>query len=427
MNLGYETEYVEFKESISQLSRGLESIAAMLNKNGKGTLYFGVRDNGEVIGVSLGNKTIKDLSDAIINRIKPIIIPSINLDVFEDKVVIRVEFNGNNKPYSADGNYLIRSGNENKKIAPEIMRDLLFTNSLELMVEIESFNQELTFNQLKQLYILKDYSVDQKNFEKNIGLINRKNKYNLLASILSDNNDCSIKVVRFNGVDKSEMILRNEYGYKCLIIALKNALEYVLSLNETRVELSENAERKEVNLFNAKCLREAWSNACLHTRWEKMVPPAIYIFNDRIEVVSTGGLPIDYSLDDFYNGISYPINKQLQKIMGQLGIVEQTGHGVLEIIKVYGKEAFTITNNNVIVTLKFPFPISRNTFDYSNLSISHKKVIEAIITDPSITTKELATVANLSTSRIAIILKELKEMKKIERFGSNKNGYWKIK
>ena len=127
------------------------------------------------------------------------------------------------------------------------------------------------------------------------------------------------------------------------------------------------------------------------------------------------------------NGISYPINKQLQKIMGQLGIVEQTGHGVLEIIKVYGKEAFTITNNNVIVTLKFPFPISRNTFDYSNLSISHKKVIEAIITDPSITTKELATVANLSTSRIAIILKELKEMKKIERFGSNKNGYWKIK
>ena len=39
-----------------------------------------------------------------------------------------------------------------------------------------------------------------------------------------------------------------------------------------------------------------------------------------------------------------------------------------------------------------------------------KKVIEAIITDPSITTKELATVANLSTSRIAIILKELKRL-----------------
>ena len=426
MNFGFETETIEFKESLSQLSRGLESIVAMLNKHGKGTLYFGVKDNGDVCGVSLGNKSIKDLSDAIINRIKPLIVPTIALEVHNFLTVIKVDFVGNNKPYSADGNYLIRSGNENKKIAPEIMRDLLFTNSLEVMTEIESFNQELTFNQLKQLYIMSNYTIKNDTFEKNLVLINRNSKYNLLANILSDNNDCSIKVVRFNGVDKSEMIYRNEYGYKCLILSLQSALDYVLSLNETKVVVNENAVRKEIQLFNSKCLREAWSNACLHTRWDKMIPPAIYIFNDRIEVVSTGGLPIDYSLEDFYNGISHPINRQLQKIMGQLGIVEQTGHGVAEIIKIYGKEAFTITDNNVIVTLKFPFNISSNSFDFSNLTSSQKTIINAFINNPTITKNELSAVSGLSVSRVSIILKELKELNKIERVGSNKNGYWKI-
>ena len=70
MNLGIETEYIEFKTSTSQTTRALESLVAMLNKHGEGELYFGVADNGDVIGQNIGNKTIKDLSDAIMTRIK---------------------------------------------------------------------------------------------------------------------------------------------------------------------------------------------------------------------------------------------------------------------------------------------------------------------------------------------------------------------
>ena len=152
----------------------------------------------------------------------------------------------------------------------------------------------------------------------------------------------------------------------------------------------------------------------------------IYIYSDRIEVVSTGGLPIDYSLEDFYNGISHPINKQLQKILGQLGIVEQTGHGVLEIIKTYGKEAFTISDNNIIVTLKFPFMLSNSSTIFDNLSKAHKLVLDTISVNPSITKNEIAVICGLSTARISVIIKELKELKIVERVGSNKNGYWKI-
>lgn len=421
-----ENEFIEFKESLSQLSRAAESIVAMLNKHSRAQVLFGIKDNGDVIGVTLGNKTLKDISDLLIHKIKPSIIPTITEELMNEKIIIKVSVTGHNKPYSADGNYLIRSGSENKKIDPEIMKELLFSSSIESMTEIESFEQELSFNQLKQLYILHGYSINESRFAKNNGLLTKNHKYNLLANILSDDNNVSIKVVRFAGKDKSTMISRNEYGYKCLILALESALEYVLSFNETRVELSGSAVRKEIHLFDENSLREAWSNACLHTRWDKMVPPAIYIFSDRIEIVSTGGLPIDYSVDDFYNGISNPINKQLQKIMGQLGIVEQTGHGVLEIIKHYGKGAFDISDNHIVVRLNFPFELLHQGNDFSSLTQSQQKVLRAIITKPSITTNELVKVVGLATSRIATILKELKELKRIKRVGSNKTGYWEI-
>ena len=426
MNFGKESEYIEFKLSTSQTSRAIEALAAMLNKHGKGKVYFGINDNGEVVGQKIGNKTIKDLSEAITTRIKPSIIPTIKFETIEDKCIISVEVEGTNKPYSADGNYLIRSGCENKKIEPEILKELIFTNSSELITNIESFNQELSFNQLKQLFIVKGLTFDNKTFEKNTGLLCKNGKYNELADLLSDNNNCSIKVVKFAGKDKSEMLLRNEYGYKCLILAMNQAFDYVSSINETKVILDNNFSRKELKLFDEKSLREAWVNACLHCKWVKMIPPAIYIFSDRIEIISTGGLPVDYSIEDFYIGISHPINKQLQKIMGQLGIVEQTGHGVPEIVKHYGREAFNITDNHIIVTLKFPFELSQKSIDYQTLNPSQKKVLIAISNQPTITTNELTKVVGLGISRINVLIKELKNLGKIKRIGSNKNGYWEI-
>lgn len=429
MQLTVETEFEEFKEGTSQTSRALESISAMLNKHGVAKVYFGVKDNGEVIGQQIGNKTIKDLSQAIAERIKPTVIPTITIETYDDKVVLVVEAKGNNKPYSADGEYRIRSGSENRKLDPEQLKDLIFTNSTELITEIESVDQDLTFTQLKQLYIIKGLSIDNKTFEKNTGLYTQNGKYNELAEILSDNNNCSIKVVRFDGIDKLKLAVRNEYGYKCMLLAMQQALEYVNSLNETRVSLEGNITRKEIKLFDEDCLKEAWVNACLHNKWVKMVPPVINIFSNRIEVVSTGGLPVDYSLDDFFNGISHPINIQLQKIMGQLGFIEQTGHGVPKIVSVYGREAFEITNSHIKVTLPFAFePNFSQSANESLFSLSdnEKNILGFIRINPSIKSDELAKITNLSVPRINQLIKSLKDKGIIERLGSNRSGSWKI-
>ena len=48
MNIGKETETIEFKKSTSEIKEALQSISAILNKHQKGFFFFGVKENGDV-------------------------------------------------------------------------------------------------------------------------------------------------------------------------------------------------------------------------------------------------------------------------------------------------------------------------------------------------------------------------------------------
>jgi len=425
----YETEFQEFKISLSELDKGILSLTAMLNKHGKGKIYFGVNNSGEILGLdkTVGQEIIRKIGIRISEQVRPAIVPKITIETFENKIIIVLEAEGYNKPYSASGEYRIRIGTENKKIDPSVISELVLSNSITQMENIESLNQNLTFEQLKGLYISHGLTVDDSTFCSNMGLLTKKGTYNYLADILSDNNNCSIKVARFKGVDKEEMITRNEFGYKCLLISMKAAFNYVSSLNEVRVDLNSGLERKETPLFDINCFDEAWTNACLHNKWTKNVPPAIYIFDNRIEIISTGGLPYDFSINDFFAGISRPVNVGLQKIMGQLDMIEQTGHGVPMIVKRYGPDIFNITDNYIIVSIPFAFDPSFKQTDYEGLTISQKKLLTAIKNNPTLSIPELSKMINLGQSRVSVLLRQLKESGKIERIGKTKGGYWIVK
>ena len=60
-----ETEQVEFKKSTSELKEAVISLSAMLNKHGQGLVYFGVKNDGTVVGQRIGADTGGDISRAI--------------------------------------------------------------------------------------------------------------------------------------------------------------------------------------------------------------------------------------------------------------------------------------------------------------------------------------------------------------------------
>ena len=119
--------------------------------------------------------------------------------------------------------------------------------------------------------------VNNENFEKNLGLYTNDNKYNFMAELLADSNDVSIKVVTFAGKDKTVMLKRTEYGGKCLLLSVNNVLEYMESINETKVKVG-GIQRKEEKYFDFSSFKEAWLNACVHTKWAEEIPPVVYIY-----------------------------------------------------------------------------------------------------------------------------------------------------
>ena len=62
MIIGEESEILEFKLTTGERREATEAIVAILNKHCKGTLYFGIDDNGYVKGQQVSDSTKKDIS-----------------------------------------------------------------------------------------------------------------------------------------------------------------------------------------------------------------------------------------------------------------------------------------------------------------------------------------------------------------------------
>lgn len=344
-------------------------------------------------------------------------------------MIIKVTVKGNANIYSAFERYYIRSFDEDKKVSPDMLRELINSKGEpDLIVNEPTIRNDLTFETLKGLYLIKGHKINDEQFENNLKLYTNDGRFNYMGELLSDNNDISIKVVTFAGKDKTVMLKRTEYGMKCLISAVNEVLEYMDVINETKVKLG-GKKRIEESYFDYACFKEAWLNACIHTRWIEKIPPAVYIFDDRIEIVSNGGLPKALNKTDFFKGVSKPVNQALLNIFTNLDLIDQTGHGVPLIINKYGEQAFYISDNTIIVTL----PINKELLEKVDkpnyeieLSETEQKVYNCIMKNENITISELANKISIGDRQVMRVLNSLKDKNIIRREGSNKNGVWKI-
>lgn len=107
----------------------------------------------------------------------------------------------------------MRSADEDRELSPIALKELMEKQTMsDILILMTSPVQTLTFNKLKIAYVTAGLTVNQSTFEENAGLNNNDGKYNLMAFLLADENDISIKVVTFAGDDKTELIKRNDYG-----------------------------------------------------------------------------------------------------------------------------------------------------------------------------------------------------------------------
>lgn len=202
------------------------------------------------------------------------------------------------------------------------------------------------------MLLQKGYHINDKTFYENFSLVNEKGEFNYYAGLLDAAADVSIKVAKFKGDDKTFFLKRNEFGFQCILVGLKNVINYADSINETYIDTT-TRPRREKRMFSQEAFIEGWTNAIVHTDWSQGVPPAVYIYDNRLEIVSTGGLPKGQNLESFFRGKSIPVNEPMVKLFLKLDLIEQNGHGVPIILKEYGEEAFLIEDNFITITIPF--------------------------------------------------------------------------
>ena len=145
--------------------------------------------------------------------------------------------------------------------------------------------------------------------------------------------------------------------------------------------------------------------------------PQVSFFKDRIEILSHGGLPHTLSIDEFYRGISKPRNVRLMKIFSDLDIVDHTGHGVPIIIEKYGREAFDISDNHIIVTIPFNQEVVNSLNVGVNVGVSvdenlneiERKIIGLVLNDPTLTAEKISGHIEKSKRTAERYLKALQE------------------
>ena len=281
--------------------------------------------------------------------------------------------------------------------------------------------------------------INEKTFNINYHLVTQEGKYNKMAFLLADENDISIKVAVFKGNDKTKFAKRNEYGFKCLLAAVDKVLDYCDTINDTYVDVGAGV-RKEKKLFNMDAFKEAWINACVHNSWLEGTPPAVYLFDDRLEIVSIGGIPKTMTKEQFLSGESNPVNDELMRVFMACGLVEQSGHGVPLVVEEYGESAYHFDGNFIKVVI--PFDKSGFTTDDKiadkeqeqnapvnapvKLNKTEQAIYEKIVSNTSITIDELTETLGKDRRTITRNIKTLKEKGLIERVGSDKTGYWKV-
>ena len=326
-----ETRTTEFKETITNTF--LKTVSAFSNYDG-GEIFFGIDDNGNIKGLSDVRQACLDIENKINNSISPQ--PDYTLEVQNnDKTIKLTVKSGSRKPYFYKSKAYKRNDTSTIEIDTLELSRLILEGRNIRFEELPCQDQELTFEILCQK--LKEHiqieKFDQDTL-KTLNLFNSKSGYNNAAGILSDKNHFpGIDIAKF-GESLSIIHKRVTFDNMSILAVYEEALEVFRDYYQ--YEEIQGADRKRVDRIPEAAFREAIANALIHRVWDADSQIKVSMFDDRIEIVSPGGLPSGITEDEYLSGkISVLRNRNLANVFYRLGFVEIFGTGIIRIKQLY--------------------------------------------------------------------------------------------
>ena len=403
-----------------------KEIVAFANSEG-GTLYIGINDQGEIIGVEDVDGVMLQASNMIRDAIKPDVTMFVNYahEQIEQKDIVKITVQkGTDSPYyiakkglRPEGVY-VRQGASSVPASDHAIRRMIKETDGDTFELMRSLNQDLTFHAATDEFKARDILFGESQMI-TLGILTAEKLYTNLGLLLSDQCVHTIKAASFEGTTKSVFKDRREFTGS-LLQQMNDAYNFIEVYNKTRAEFLK-LHRIDRRDYPEAAVREALLNSLVHREYAFSGSTLINIFEDRIEFVSLGGLVNGLTENDILFGISQCRNEKLAAVFYRLKLIEAYGTGIQKIMESYKdcivKPKIDLSDN----AFKIVLPNQNMVIHPQDVNDSEKVVLDLVYRKNAIGRKDVEEALAISQTMAGRIIKQLVDKAVLVAAGSGKN------
>ena len=350
-----ESSSLEFKEKMPESGRFVREVVALCNAFG-GRILVGIRDNGDIVGVSDedAETLLESLPQSIYQAVHPHVIPKVYTQRIDGQLIVAVQVSeGMNKPYfqkskGLDGGTFIRVGRSSMKADAAAIRDLEWRNRGRSPDERPIYGtslQDLNEEALKKFVAEKK----AKNLKSSLTEIARS--YRLICEDQAQVHATMAGILLF-GKNPQEWLpeaytvcsqIRGNDGREVirtidcsgdLFEQFNTAYNFVLEALPKKFVIK-GKRREESFEIPEIAIREVLMNAMVHRDYNVPGPTKVALFENRLEIFSPGSFPGPLQPGCLEDGVTYIRNTYICKVFREAGYIEKMGTGFRELFRLY--------------------------------------------------------------------------------------------
>ena len=424
-----ENTTTEFKENFNQ--EVIETAAAFTNTEG-GTILIGVSDRREISGITVGKETLKDISNRIAQATEPRVTPEIQqVDIKEKSVLLIHIAESSIKPVSVKGRCYKRVGNSNRVMSPQEIAQMhlnatgqTWDQLLVTSAGIDDIDEKKVEWYLTRRETIRNVSKPQDMsmaaFLKNIKGINDDGTPTHAGLLFFNKHpqrrffhNAQLRVARFKGTSVTHPVIDRLDCGETLWENVDAAEEFIRrNIRLLSFRTSRSFQRDDKFEYPLNALREAIINALIHRNYQETADVRVFIFDNRVEVISPGTFPEGVSPDE---PTHKPVNPTLSQFMFDVGFIERYGAGIRmmqRLCRECGNKAPRYEFHPLETKIIFDSPIQESTFieidDISEqLNERQRNAFFYVQRNGQIATREYAEINHISPRTAYTELKDL--------------------
>jgi ATP-dependent DNA helicase RecG len=425
----------------------LSEVCAFANASG-GRVFIGVDDSGRVVGTDVSNVARSRIQDTI-GKIEPYL--SVTLEVRDNIIVLTVP-EGMHKPYSCPAGFYLRSGPNSQKLSRDSIIEFFQSEGRVRYDEVIRDDLPITerFNEAAYKRYIKTAKIsdvlEREAILKNLncaGISGGKFCFTNAGALFFRVNDedilfrhAGILCALYKGTDKAYILDAKELNGD-IVSNVDDAIVFLKKHLRVSYKI-EGLRRENILELPEDALREAVVNAVCHRDYfEKGARVMVEIFDDRVDIVSPGGVCKGITSENF-GTVSITRNSTIASMFYRIHYIEQMGTGIGRMRDATRKANVAAPEFKFSGFFKVTFkrndpgtPIGRQSVVNRSLSVAptdRKRSVTLFLEENGQgRVADFINVVGLSDGRVRTLLREMVRDGSIEKVGNNRYAYYVLK